>query len=320
MFRGWFGVAPAVSVVALAVACLLAVSASASETSHPVEFRPGGRITSRGSLTFNVGEARIACNVSLSGTFVSGAMEFELGENLGSASTVSAEGCRGGTVTPQAEARAPWSIWVHEALGTLPEGVTGATIWFAPIAVLVRSESISSCLYSDARLGGLLEMRFVEGTRWTYRTGSITMSTAEDEWSRPTKLEGASACPTAPTVSGTLSFTTEEMTAQTPPQFNFGPSNFNIIYVGTSTHRIIFTNRTTNPIGPLNASVIHYGNRGFSVTPGSDLCNGATVAANGTCSVEVTYTAPGTAPRTDLLKLMLGGVVQGSTWVRAQTQ
>jgi hypothetical protein len=323
MLGRWYVAALAVS-LALVIACLLAGSASAAEptdTTHPVEFRPGGSITSRGTLTYNVGAARITCNVSLSGSFTSGTMEFMLGEALGSASSVSAESCRGGTVTLQAEARAPWHIWVHEPLGTLPEAVTGSTIWFTPATMLVRAESISSCRYPAARIGGLLGMRFVEGSRWTYRSGSITMSTSEDEWGEPVKLEGVFECPTEPTVSGTLSLTTEEMTAQNPLGFNFSPSNHRIVYTTSGSHRITFTNRTMGAIGPLSPSVIVYSpSRGFSITPMRDLCNGATPAMiTGTCDVEVTYNAATAAePWTNLLQIKLGMSVEGFTWVMAR--
>jgi len=197
----------------------------------------------------------------------------------------------------------------------MPEAVTGASLWIGPFAILVRATGLASCLY-NGRAGGLLGLTLVERSRTQYRPGSITMSSTEDAWSSITKLEGVPACPTEPRITGSLTLEGMEIVAQTPEVWPLRVENDNIEFLGMATHNYIFENTLRTPLPQFVATLMLFGNRGFSVT--RDGCNRATLAERARCEVEVTYSGRGVPPIVDAIRPNDGRSVYGAAGVRGR--
>jgi hypothetical protein len=321
---GWASAAARAALPAVIVVCALA-SAAAADSTAPVVIRPGGNITSNGSVTFEseIG-VRIVCNVSLSGTFASGTIEATLPEPIGSVSRASATGCSGGTVTPLAEARAPWGIYVNQALGTLPEAVTGMSVRLSPVLLLGSLEGFVACLFTST-LGGLLELRLVERTRSTYRTGSIRLLTEEQQTvqSSIVRLSGIFGCPTRPTAAGSLSLTAQEFTAQPPAVLPLTAENTGIQFTGAASHTYYFRNTSGANVGPMGAATLTLPlNQGFSIPAENDRCRGITLTTSGAtqrCEVIVVYNGVGALPRMNhvYIRTNVGVTNAGAFWVAA---
>lgn len=199
-------------VAAIALVAFAAVASSA--TAATISASPAGAITSTslGKMTFesNVFGIGPQCRVELIGSLNAGPIEKTAGREIGRITSARVTECIEGSASALVEANRPFILTYNSIAGTLPEAVTSALIYVTKAAFLI-STSAASCLYAEGRVGASLGVTHTTGA--TYTTNLLTILADQTyPGERITKLSGLFACPTAPTLEGTMSLTRQTLT------------------------------------------------------------------------------------------------------------
>jgi hypothetical protein len=198
-----------VAVLALAAISFAATSASAAS----LQIRPGGAITatSLGRITFesNIFGLGPECRVEMIGRLLTTVVTKVEGAKLGEITSIVVTECTGGTATTLVTTTAPATIQYASITGTLPEGVTAALIRIANVRFLIEVATVNTkCLYAATIGASTPTTRIGAGT---YTTGLFTLLSGDQRYTSITSLN-ANACPTAPTLFGTVRFPVQTIT------------------------------------------------------------------------------------------------------------
>lgn len=274
------------------VGIALAVTIAVASADLGVTVERAGAITgsSLGALTFRSPLATVTCNLSLTGSLGRSA-GFE--GYAGSASRASVSSCTGGTVTARTET--PWDIIYERPLGTLPR-LTELAISLDNVDLLfdvnffgvhVRCEMIGHF--------ETLTPLTAEGER--FRTGLSTIQATGQDWRVYTELDTSGLCPRGEEISasGRLQINPLQQIFAIPLPMGVTSPAHPITYGASETRTITFRNETTGMVTVERVRMdfnsrftIPGGNTNQCLTqPGE---TSKTIAAGGTCTVDVTFT------------------------------
>lgn len=181
-------------VVATTVAACAWAGIGGSAAADSIEVSPAGSITatSQGQLTFSDTRrsSSVACNVTLTGSLLTGPMEKVSGTPTGSVTSMTTSSCTSGRLTGLVSGLAPWPLVYTGQTGTPPSSISAYGLALDNVA-FERTWPFT-CLYRGAINLSLA----VSGS--PYRAGVLTTSGST------LRLVSGAICPADATVAGSL--------------------------------------------------------------------------------------------------------------------